>query len=366
MTKEVLQNTFKNDMIVAAVLPCYKSKDQVLDVIERFGDEIDLIVCVDDKCPVETGLYIQKYSKDPRVHVIFQKENGGVGAATLSGMQYASLQNADIVVKVDSDGQMDPKLIPALIQPIIAGQADFTKGNRFFNPEDVSEMPVLRLVGNAGLSFLTKLSSGYWDIFDPTNGFLAIHTSILRRLNAKKLSKRFFFESDLLFRAGLVRARIQDMPMRAIYADEESNLKIGKVLFEFGGLHIVNFFKRIFYNYFLRDFSAASLYLIFGLLSILIGSILGISYFGISLTTGVAATSGQVMMSALPLFMGGQFLIAFLTYDIGNKPTVTLWKSLVEIDKNTDPKDIFGQEAGSKESALDADQPKVVGQDDGK
>lgn len=331
----------RKSLKIAAILPCYNSKSHVLDVLARFGTEVTMIVCVDDKCPVGTGEFVESETKDSRVTVLFHEENQGVGGATITGMKYAASQGADIVIKVDSDGQMDPSLIPALVQPIITGQADFSKGNRFFNLDDVRAMPTLRLYGNAGLSFLTKLSTGYWNIFDPTNGFVALHTSVLRRIATDKLEKRFFFESDLLFRAGLTRAKVYDMPMRAVYGDEESNLVLSKALFKFSFFHFRNTIKRIFYNYYLRDFSAASLYLFFGLFSFIVGTILGSGYFISSITSGQAATSGQVMLAALPIFVGMQLLLSFLTYDIENKPTNALWPALSRIDEVSERETFF-------------------------
>lgn len=319
------------ELKIAAILPCYKAKQHVLDVIKQFGPEVSKIICVDDGCPDQTGIFIQENCSDARLEVIFLEKNAGVGGATMAGMIAAS-KTHDILVKVDSDGQMDPKLIPALIQPIEMRDADFTKGNRFFNPADVRAMPKVRLFGNAGLSFLTKLSSGYWTMFDPTNGFLAIHASIFRRLPHDKIANRYFFESDLLFRAGLQRARVQDMPMKAIYADETSHLKISKVLFDFSFRHMKNFIKRIFYNYFLRDFSPGSLYLLLGMMLTSTGMIAGLVYLLDSMLGGNTASPGEVMFAALPLFVGIQFGIAFLTYDIESSPKTTLWPSLQAID----------------------------------
>ena len=138
-----------------------------------------------------------------------------------------------VVVKVDGDGQMDPRLIPSFVYPILRGEADYTKGNRFFDLESVRTMPRFRLLGNAILSFMTKLSSGYWNLFDPTNGFTAIHTDVARHLPFDKISRRYFFETDILFRLNTLRAVVVDVPMEAKYGDEVSNLKISKIVLEF-------------------------------------------------------------------------------------------------------------------------------------
>ncbi len=307
-----MENT-KNS--VAVVIPCYKVKNKILSVIDRIPDLVERIYCIDDACPEKSGALITDNCKDPRIEVIYHEKNQGVGAATKSGYFAAIKDNMDIVVKIDGDGQMAPELISRFIQPILLGHADYTKGNRFFNLEDLSAMPRMRLLGNAGLSFLTKLSSGYWHSFDPTNGYTAIHIHTLREVPLRKISDRFFFESDMLFRLNTVGAIVQDIPMKAIYEDEVSNLKVGSSFFHFLGRNIKNFTKRVFYNYFLRDFNLASLQLLAGLLLMIFGTIFGVNQWMTSIQTGVTVSSGTVMLSALPIIIGSQFIIAFLSYD---------------------------------------------------
>jgi dolichol-phosphate mannosyltransferase len=314
-----------NGLKIAAILPCYKSKSLVGDVLNQMGDEIDFVVCVDDCCPIGTGAFIEKEFSDAHVKVLFLEKNQGVGGATLRGMEYACQLGADVLVKVDSDGQMDPRLIPDLVAPIVAGEADYAKGNRFFDPAFVSAMPAARLVGNAGLSFLTKASSGYWDTFDPTNGFVSIHAHVFQLLDRGKLASRYFFESDLLFRLGLIRARVSELPMWSVYGEEESNLSAFKAFFQFLMNNAKNYVKRIFYNYFLRNFSIASMLLVFGIFLTLLGSYIGI-YFMIENHGLEAGTSpGKVMISAFPVFVGIQMILAFISVDIASVPRETLW-----------------------------------------
>lgn len=165
----------------------------------------------------------------------------------MTGYRAALKDGIDIIVKIDSDGQMDPALIIDFVGPIVDGEADYTKGNRFFELEKVKSMPRIRLIGNAILSFMCKLSSGYWNLFDPTNGFTAIHADVARRLPFNSISKRYFFESDILFRLNTLRAVVIDIPMEAEYGDEISNLKISRIVGEFLVKHSKNFIKRIFY-----------------------------------------------------------------------------------------------------------------------
>lgn len=305
---------------VGVVIPAYRVSAHVMDVLADIPEIVTSIYVVDDACPDTSGRVILEQSQDPRVRVLFHPVNRGVGGAMITGYQAALDDGMSIIVKIDGDGQMNPCLVPDFISPILEGQADYTKGNRFFDVESVRAMPRLRLFGNAVLSFLNKLSSGYWDIFDPTNGYTAIHADVLRRLPLGKISQRYFFESDMLFRLNTIRAVVHDVPMQACYGDEVSNLKISRILGEFLRKHIRNFGKRIFYNYYLRDVSLASLELPLGLVMMLFGMGYGVSHWLQSLQSGVATAPGTVMLAALPLLMGLQLLLAFLGYDIASTP----------------------------------------------
>ena len=181
-------------------------------------------------------------------------------------------------------------------------------------------MPKVRLFGNAALSFMTKISSGYWDLFDPTNGFTAIHRDVARHLPFKKISRRYFFETDLLFRLNILRAVVVDIPMDAKYGNEVSNLKVANIAGEFLVKHARNFTKRIFYNYYLRDMSLASIELPVGLLMLMVGAAFGLMHWMDSMQSGIQTSAGTVMLSALPVILGMQFVLAFIGYDIASVP----------------------------------------------
>lgn len=202
---------------VAVVIPCYKVSRFVIDLIRRIGPEVDAIYLVDDACPEKTGELIKAGCKDSRVRVMLHDKNMGVGGATITGFRKALEEGAEIVVKLDGDGQMDPAIIPRLIRPIEEGSADYAKGNRFFNIQGIKNMPRIRLFGNIILSFMTKISSGYWNIFDPTNGFIAINAKVLGEMPLDKLDRRYFFESDMLFRLNILHGVIVDVPMEPSY-----------------------------------------------------------------------------------------------------------------------------------------------------
>jgi dolichol-phosphate mannosyltransferase len=305
---------------IAVVIPCYKVTRHVLGVIAAIPTVCSRIYVVDDACPEGSGRLVAQQCADPRVNVLYHRTNQGVGGAMITGYRQALEDDMHIVVKLDGDGQMDPALLPRFITPLLCGHADYSKGNRFFDLRNIREMPVLRILGNAVLSFFSKLSTGYWDLFDPTNGYTAIHVDALRMLPLDKISRRYFFETDLLFRLGTVRAVVQDIPMDARYGNEISGLRVSRIFGEFLFKHVRNLVKRIFYNYFLRDMALASIELIAGLGLLAFGFTYGATKWMYSHDTGSLATAGTVMLAALPVIVGLQFILAFLAYDIANVP----------------------------------------------
>lgn len=320
-----------NNELVAVVIPSYRVVNHILGVISAIGPEIWRIYVVDDKCPDGSGDYVKENCKDPRVVVLRHEINKGVGGAVMTGYRVAIEDGVDIIVKVDGDGQMDASLIPNFIEPILAGEADYTKGNRFFDLEEIRAMPGMRIFGNAVLSFMTKFSSGYWDLFDPTNGYTAIHAGVARRLPFQKISSRYFFETDMLFRLNTLRAVVVDVPMDAKYSDEVSNLKISRIILEFMVKHFRNFIKRIFYNYYLRDLSLASIELPLGVILMLFGVVFGGWHWILAMREAAATPAGTVMLSALPTLMGLQLILAFLAYDISSVPRRPIQASTLKI-----------------------------------
>ena len=249
-----LDGTVAEKLRLAVVIPCYRVRGHILEVLARIPSEVTHITCVDDGCPDKTGALVEEKNEDGRVAVIVNDRNEGVGGAMKRGYQTALEAGADIIVKLDGDGQMDPALIPSLIAPIVDGHADYTKGNRFFSVENTASMPRYRIVGNIVMSFVSKFSSGYWHVFDPNNGFTAIHSAALRLLPLPKISDDYFFESDILFRLNTLRAVVVDVPMLAVYGDEESHLKIREALPVFAVKHAGNFVKTNFLQLFLAQF----------------------------------------------------------------------------------------------------------------
>jgi dolichol-phosphate mannosyltransferase len=305
---------------IAVVIPCHRVSAHVVDVLARVGGEVARIYVVDDACPEGSGDAVERGCRDPRVVVLRNAENLGVGGAMMRGYRQAIEDGMDVIVKLDGDGQMDPAFVPALVSPLLTGEADYAKGNRFFDLAHIYRMPPARIAGNAVLSFMTKLSTGYWDVFDPTNGFTAIRADSARRLPMDRISQRYFFESDMLFRLGTLRAVVVDVPMEPVYGAETSGLSIPRIVPEFLFKHARNFLKRIFYNYFLRDMSLASFELVAGVPLLAFGIVFGIWNWAQSAGLGQPTPAGTVMLAALPIIVGLNFVLAFLAYDIANVP----------------------------------------------
>lgn len=306
--------------MIAVVIPSYKVKNHILKVISEIGSEVSKIIVVDDCCPEKTGEFVKQNCKDERITVLFHEKNQGVGGATITGYKEAIKLNAEIVVKLDGDGQMNPRLISKFCAPIFNGEADYTKGNRFFNLDSLRSMPQIRLIGNGILSFVNKVTSGYWNVMDPTNGYTAIHGKVLKLLSFEKIDKRYFFESDMLFRLYTIRAVVRDVPIDSHYGDENSSLRVSKIAFEFPPKYLKRFLKRIFYNYYLRDFNPASFQLVIGNILILMGALFGFVKWKHGIDVGVPATSGTVMVAALPIILGSQMLLFAINFDMQNFP----------------------------------------------
>jgi dolichol-phosphate mannosyltransferase len=321
---------------VAVVIPCYRERLHILELLNAIGPEASAIYVVDDACPDNTGILVEESCTDKRVQVLRHDTNLGVGGATLTGYRAALEAGFDIIVKLDGDGQMAPDQIPRIIAPLIDGRADYTKGNRFHRADAIAAMPRTRIAGNFALSLMSKLSSGYWNIFDPTNGYTAIHKAAASSLQMDKLSKGYFFESDLLFQLGIIRAVVEDVPMIARYGAETSGINIPKVIPEFFAKHYVNTCKRIYFNYFLRDPGVATLQLVFGKLLTAFGVIFGGWHWYHGAQSGVTASAGTVVLAALPILIGLQFLRSFFGQDVDNIPRQPL-QSLALPPDNINP-----------------------------
>lgn len=304
---------------VAAVVPAYKEELMIAQVITTMPDYVDHIVIVDDCSPDDTSAAAAAV-KDDRVTLIRHEVNQGVGGAILTGHRAALELGSDVNVIMAGDAQMDPQYLPPLLDKVTDEGYGFAKANRFYSPESFDGMPRYRIFGNILLSFMTKLASGYWNLFDPQNGYTAIRAEVLNRLPLSRIAKRYSFENDLLIHLNVLQVPAVDVPVPAIYGDEVSSIKLRKVIPELLNRLTVGFWTRVWYRYVLWSFSPIALLLFLGLILFAFG--LGVSIWLLFLIVGsTIATAGTVMLAALPLMLGTQMLISALQLDIQASPS---------------------------------------------
>jgi glycosyltransferase involved in cell wall biosynthesis len=305
--------------IIACIIPVYNEEDFIADVLGEIPDFVRHIIVVNDASTDHSRDRILGVS-DPRVILIDHGSNIGVGGSVASGYKKAITLGADIIVKLDGDGQMDLQQMRRLVQPILLARADYTKGVRFRDTHVIHQMPLLRLIGNIGLSFLTKIASGYWNILDPTNGYTAISARALNMIDLDSLSKGYLLETDMLINLYRINAVVADVEMKAKYGAEVSQLNPLKSILPFAFFLLRAFCKRIFWRYFIFDFSAFSVFFLSGFSLFSFGFIFGAYHWIKSVSTGTAAPTGTIMLSAVPLLLGFQLLLHSAVLDINNVP----------------------------------------------
>ncbi|MFM7400639.1 MAG: glycosyltransferase family 2 protein, partial [Bacteroidota bacterium] len=306
-----LQKAFKPAATIAVVIPCYNVAAHIARVIQGLPAYINWIIAVDDCSKDDTGGILKRLqTENPRLVYLRHEDNRGVGGAMLSGYYEALSLGAEIVVKLDGDGQMAPENIEPLIRPILRGKADFTKGNRFRDFRALRAMPLGRRIGNLGLSFIIKAASGYWNIFDPTNGFTAIKNDTLAVLDYSKIHRRYYFETSMLQELYFVNAVVEDVPMKARYGDEISGLSTVRTLFEFPPKLLFAFIRRIILKYYLIDFNVASLFILVGLPLFCAGLAYGLYSYSHYISLQVGAPTGTVVIPTLMIMLGFQLILS--------------------------------------------------------
>ncbi len=308
---------FKNNNI-CIVIPAYNEEKFLHQVIKTIPEFIDHIVIVDD-ASTDNTFEIALTSGDTRVYAIKHKDNQGVGGAILAGHKKAVEYGSDISVVMAGDGQMDPKYLPDLLNPIIEEGYHYTKGNRFLNSGALIGMSGIRIFGNIILTFLTKVSSGYWHIFDPQNGYTAINCIILKELDLDNIAKRYEFENDMLINLNIGNYRVKDVFIPARYNDEQSKIKLHFFIGRTSLLLFKGFIRRILIKYILRDLHPIALFLSSGFFFLFIGLIIGL-HIAYSSIGPSSATAGTIMLSILPLFFGFQLVLIALVLDILETP----------------------------------------------
>lgn len=314
---------------IIAVVPAYRVEGEIGSVIAALPHYLKHVIFVDDASPDRTAEVLKNAAeKDRRFIVIRHSRNQGVGGAMISGFQKALELNPDVVIKIDGDGQMDMSHLPDLLLPVLQNKADYTKGNRFRDFRALQKMPVIRRIGNMALGFLTKAATGYWGLFDPTNGFVAIHGKVLAQLPLEKIDKSYFFETSMLARLYLLGAVIKDIPMPAIYGNEVSNLSIRRSLIEFPIKLMRTFVHRMVLKNLIYDFSMASIYMLAGFPLLLFGLTFGIIKWIQYAKIGVPAPTGTVMLPTLSVIVGIQFIVAAIEIDLRSIPREPLSQQL--------------------------------------
>lgn len=260
------------DKVISVVVPAYNEETQIGMVIETMPDIVDHIVIIDDKSADKTIETIKGYqAEDPRVVLIEHQENQGVGGSIASGYVWSRDNGVDIAVVMAGDGQMDPKNMPDLLDPVVEGIADYSKGNRLVTGEAYQKIPKIRFYGNAALSLLTKFASGYWHSSDSQTGYTAINRRALHTIDWSQMHKRYGQPNDLLVRLNVADMRVIDVPVEPVYnIGEKSGIKVRKVVFSIGWLLIKLFFWRLKEKYIIRDFHPLVFFYAFGLLQLLL------------------------------------------------------------------------------------------------
>ncbi len=239
---------------IAVVIPAYKAAHTLPAVIAGIPDFIDLVIIVDDASPDATSHAARTCGKtDPRIQVLVNPKNLGVGGATLTGYRKAVELGCDILVKMDADGQMKPEHLPRLLEPVLTGLADYAKGNRFAHKHQLGSMPRMRRLGNTIHSWMTRMATGYWDVFDATNGYTALRADVFRRLEHHHLSEGYFFETGLLFELNLAEARIADVGIPAVYEGEKSHIRSHMITVKFPLLLVRSWVLLVYRKHFRRS-----------------------------------------------------------------------------------------------------------------
>jgi glycosyltransferase involved in cell wall biosynthesis len=303
---------------VAVVMPAHNEEKLIARAISSVPDFVDHIVVVDDASTDETATRAMA-TGDVRVHLVEHEVNTGVGGAIIDGHKVAIGLEADINVVMAGDAQMDPVYLPALLDPIVNDGYGFTKANRFYSRQALIGMPAIRVLGNIVLSFATKLASGYWNLFDPQNGYTAITREALSMIDLDRVARRYSFENDLLIWLGIAGIRAKDVPIPSVYGDEVSGMRLRKVVPEISHLLFMGFWRRIFLKYVLMSFSPIALLLFTGLFLCTFGLAVGIWALVVT-PSGVAPTAGTVLLAVGPLLVGINMLVHALSLDIQQTP----------------------------------------------
>lgn len=308
-----------SEKTIVCVIPCFNEESQIGKVIETIPDFIDKIIVVDDKSSDRTVDVVEGLQKtNDKIFLIKHDKNQGNGAARITGLKKCLTIKADIICLMDGDGQMDVDELPNLLQPIIEDKADMVKGNRFFSGEAWEQMPRIRYLGNAFLSLLTKIVSGYWHIADSQSGYIVIKKEIIELIHLEHLYHGYGFPNDLLIHANIYNARVVDIPIKPIYRiGEKSGIRYWKIIPKIGWLLFRRFFWRLKEKYIIRDFHPLVFFYLSGLLLLLISIPLVFRFF---IRWYIDGNVPQITALALlfVLISGFQFIFFAMWFDMNS------------------------------------------------
>ena len=327
MSSKTKQNIFLmlSKKKISIVIPAFNIGENIIFLLDSIPEYVDKIYLVDDCCPLGTGDFAKKSKFYPnKISIIFNKKNLGVGGAVKNGYSECLKDNSDIIVKIDGDNQMSPSEINKIVEPLLSNNFDYSKGNRFLNSHQIDNYPTVRFYGNIFLSFMSKLSSGYWDIYDPINGFTAIDSKILKKLNLDEIDNGYYFESDMLYNLYILRGKVKDVPIKIKYFKNQiQNMNLIKESFNFFFKNLLRTFSRVNKSYFQNNFSIgsffASSFIITLLFTIFYG---GYNYIHYSMIDKFAPT-GVVLISSIFFLIMFLSLMIFLIIDNFNNPNKT-------------------------------------------
>jgi glycosyltransferase involved in cell wall biosynthesis len=318
----------EGSLSVGVVLPAYNEADHIGDVIVTLPEWVDRIYVIDDCSTDDTAGAVAKLP-DERIVLISHETNTGVGGAMITGYRQGLDDGVDILVKMDADGQMDPEDMWWLCSPIADDLIDYSKGNRFYVVNANRAMPAKRKFGSVVLSFMTKIASGYWHVFDSQCGFTAVRTGMLRLIDLDRIATDYFFENDMLIALNPVGARVADVPTATRYGSEISDVSITRVALTFPPRLIGRWWSRMIRKHFVLDFSAVGVLIMFAVPLVLFGVIYGGYNWYLSAQQGVPATTGTVMLAVLPIIIGTQMALQAFVMEVGSSPGAEITRGIV-------------------------------------
>ena len=304
---------------LAVIVPAHNEAAHIGPVLESMPQEVDRVFVVDDASTDGTAEVVGRIA-DNRIRVLRHDTNRGVGAAMRTGYRAAIEEGFDLVAKMDADGQMRPEELARLIEPFHMGIADYTKGNRFYFRNATLGMPAHRSFGNSALSFMTKLASGYWHVFDSQCGYTVASVPFLELLDLDQIADDYFFENDMLICMNALNARVVDVPVTTIYGAEVSGVRTHRVAFNFPPRLVSGGLRRFWRKQLVTDFSPIAILSLSGLALGLFGAVFGAYHWWESVVTGNAATTGTVMIAVLPLIVGIQLLVQAFSMTVAASP----------------------------------------------